>query len=149
SVTPAKSVGQGERWSGSPGFPLVRNDDSISNDHALWPRGFRRQRHQDRLDIAAGLQPEAGAAVVQQVELDIAPAPDQLMATLFRRPRPVHPLPNDGGIDLEKRLADTAAERKIALPVAAVEIIEKDAAGAARLVAMWQEEILVAPFLEP
>ena len=56
---------------------------------------------------------------------------------------------HDRRIDREERLADLAGEGEIALPVAAVEIIEEDAADAARLVAMRQEEILVAPFLEP
>jgi hypothetical protein len=52
----------------------------------LWPSGERRQRHQDRLDIAAGLEPELGAAVVEQVEFDIAAAADELMAPLFVGP---------------------------------------------------------------
>jgi hypothetical protein len=46
----------------------------------------RRPRHQDRLDIAAGLQTERRAAVVEQVELDIAAATNELMAPLLGRP---------------------------------------------------------------
>src|SRR5689334_21628820 len=46
------------------------------------PFHLRRQRRQDGLHIAAGLQPECGAAVVEQVELDIAPAPDQLLVAI-------------------------------------------------------------------
>ena len=53
----------------------------------LWPGRLRGQRHQDRLDIAAGLEAEQGAAVVEQVELDIAAAADQLVAALLVGPR--------------------------------------------------------------
>jgi hypothetical protein len=45
-----------------------------SNRRHLWPSHFGRQRHEDRLDIAAGLEAEEGAAVVEQVEFDIAAA---------------------------------------------------------------------------
>src|SRR6185503_2717886 len=43
---------------------------------------------------------------------------------------------------------DRANKGEIARPVAAVEIVEKDPAGAARFAAMRQIEILVAPRLE-
>src|SRR5262249_22844869 len=46
------------------------------------PRGVRRHRHQDRLGAAARLQAEERAAVVHQVELDIAPAAVELEAPL-------------------------------------------------------------------
>jgi hypothetical protein len=46
----------------------------------------RRPRHQDRFDIAAGLQTERRGAVVEQVELDIAAATNELMAQLLGRP---------------------------------------------------------------
>ena len=114
----------------------------------LRPSGCGRQRHQDRLDIAAGLQPEPGTAVVKQVEFDIAAAAHELMAALLVGPGQPHARPHDRRIDLEKRLADGANKGEVALPIAAVEIIEKDAAGAARLVAVRQKEILVAPGLE-
>jgi hypothetical protein len=39
-----------------------------SVDLGLGPGRERRQRRQDRLDIAAGVEPELGAAVVEQVE---------------------------------------------------------------------------------
>src|SRR6266481_5683862 len=50
------------------------------------PRRFGRQRHQDRLDVAAGLQTEHRPAVVKQVELDVAAAADELMAPLVGGP---------------------------------------------------------------
>jgi hypothetical protein len=46
------------------------------------PAGQRRHRHQDRLDVPARLQPEQGPAVVDEVELDVAAAPQRLPAAL-------------------------------------------------------------------
>src|SRR5262245_39594308 len=112
------------------------------------PPHFRRQRHQDGLDIAAGHQPELGAAVVEEVELNIASAPRQLVVAFLRRPALVHVPAHQLGIDLQKRLADIAGEGEVALEVSAVEIVEKNAAHAARLAAVRQVEILVAPFFE-
>ena len=51
-------------------------------------------------------------------------------------------------IDVEEGLADVAREGEVAREVAAVEIVVEDAADAARLAAVRQEEIVVAPFLE-
>src|SRR3546814_5331372 len=51
-------------------------------DRRLRPGGFRRQAHEDRLDVAAGLQAEPGAAVVEQVELGVAAEAEELVAAL-------------------------------------------------------------------
>ena len=115
----------------------------------LRPRRLGRQRHQDRLYIAAGLQPKAGTPIIEQVEFDIAAAAHKLMAALFVGPRQPHARPHDRRISTEERFADPADKGKIALPVTAVEIIEKDPAGAARFVAMLKEKIFVAPLFEP
>src|ERR1700759_4335503 len=56
----------------------------------LGPARFRWQRHQDRLNVAAGHQAEPGAAIVQQVELGVAAAPHQLVLTLGVGPWLVH-----------------------------------------------------------
>src|SRR6202035_1300897 len=98
---------------------------------------------------------EPCAAVVEQVELDIAAAANELMAALLVAPGLGHPRPHDPRIGRAECLADPADEGEIALPSiglgaglgATIEIVEEDAAGAARLVAVRQEEILVAPFL--
>jgi len=42
----------------------------------LRPFRFRRQAHEDRLDVAAGLKAEQGAAIVDQIEFRIAAASD-------------------------------------------------------------------------
>src|SRR3569833_1355168 len=106
---------------------------SLSHPTKSPPPRQRRQGHQDRLDIAAGLQPEDRAAVIEQVELDIAAAPFQLVGAVLLGPRLVHMLPHDRLIGLEKTLADIACEGEVGLPVAGGQIVVKDAADAARL----------------
>jgi hypothetical protein len=57
--------------------------------NASWdsrPLHHRRHRRQDRVDVAAGLQAEDRAAVVEQVELDIAAAPHQLLVAVGSPP---------------------------------------------------------------
>src|SRR5438132_7771160 len=112
------------------------------------PGRFGGERHQDRLDIAAGLQTECGAAVVEQVELDVAAAADELMTALFGRPGEPHPGPHDGRENGEDGVSDRSEEGEVALPVAAIEIVEEDPAGAARLAPVRQKEVFVAPLLE-
>src|SRR5262245_28147270 len=90
------------------------------------PAHQRRHRGEDRLDIAAGLQAENGAAVVEQVELDIAAAPHELLFAVGLRPGRCDVAPDDRGIDAEKGAPDLLGEVEIGLPVAAVEIVEED-----------------------
>src|SRR5690606_20549024 len=47
-------------------------------DAALRPFDLWRQARKDRVDVAAGLEAEDGATVVQEVEFDIASATDEL-----------------------------------------------------------------------
>src|ERR1700704_2686028 len=64
-----------------------------SNVGPLRPLHLGRHRRQNGIDIAAGLEAEDGAAVVQQVEFHIASAPDQLFLAVFRAPRRVEIAP--------------------------------------------------------
>src|SRR6202047_5645307 len=48
----------------------------------LRPFHLRRHRRQDRIDIATGLEAECGAAVVEQVEFDVATAAHQLLLAI-------------------------------------------------------------------
>src|SRR5580704_8771050 len=91
----------------------------------LRPCRFGGERHEDRLDIAAGLEAEQRAAVVEQVELDIAAAPDELVAALLLGPRLQHVTADQSRVDPEKGLADGAGEGEIALPIA-VEVVVED-----------------------
>src|SRR5271167_3537046 len=119
-----------------------------SDSTALRPCRLGGQRHQDRLDIAAGLQAEYRPAVVKQIELDVATTADELMAPLLGRPGKPHPLPHDGRINRQEGFADRAKKGKVAFPIAAVEVVKKNPAGAARLAPVLQEEVFVAPRLE-
>src|SRR5690349_5393154 len=112
-----------------------------------WPLYLWWHRREDRIDIAAGLQSEDGAAVVEQVELDIAAAPDQLLLAVGFRPGAGEIAPDDIGIDLQEGAADILREGEVGVPVAAVVPVVEDAADAARLFAVRQIEILVAPLL--
>ena len=55
---------------------------------------------------------------------------------------------DEGGVDVEEGFADILCEGEVGFPVAAVVVVIKDAAGAARFFAVGQVEIFVAPFFE-
>src|SRR3546814_634779 len=59
-----------------------------------------------------------------------------------------HVAAHQGGIDLQEGAADVLSEGEVALPVAAVEVVVENAADAACLAAVGNEEVLVAPLLE-
>src|SRR5579885_388783 len=117
--------------------PALRNGNKPS---CLRPLHHRRHRRQDRVDIAAGLEAESGAAVVEQVELDIAAAAHQLLLALGFAPGLGEIAPHQPGIDLQKGAADLLGEGEGRLPVG-LEIIVEDAADAAHLVAVLEEEV--------
>src|SRR5436190_15697835 len=97
------------------------------------PHGDRGQRHEDGLDIPAGLEAEDRAAVIEQVELDIAASPDELMAALVLGPSAVLALDHHGRVGGKESAADILGKGKVLLPVAAVQVIVEDAADPARL----------------
>src|SRR3546814_11477942 len=59
-----------------------------------------------------------------------------------------HVAAHQGGIDLQEGAADVLSEGEVALPVAAVEVVVENAADAACLAAVGNEEVLVAALLE-
>src|SRR5689334_23534204 len=77
------------------------------------PFRMRRHRRQDRVDIAAGLQAENRAAVVEQIELDIAAAPDQLLLAIVGGPCRRKIAPDQFGIDLQERATDILGEGEV------------------------------------
>ena len=108
---------------------------------------FIGQRHEDSLGAPARLQAEEGAAVVDQIELDVATAPVQLKSTLL------------GAIGL--RVA-TLEQRQIGVPIGVadglqksettgepegIEVIEENTTDTARLLPMRQIEITIAGLL--
>src|SRR5690606_2483456 len=112
------------------------------------PARERRHRAQDRLGASAGLQAEQRAAVVDQVELDVAPAAPGLEVALALAVRFVAVAFDDRRIRVEEGIPDRARERERPLEARLVQVVEEDAADAARLVAVLQEEVVVAPLLE-
>ena len=66
---------------------------------------------EDRIDVdvAAGLQPENRAAVVEQVELDVAAAADELLLAVGLGPRRREIAAHELGIDVEEGAADVLA----------------------------------------
>src|SRR5262245_18471266 len=109
---------------------------------------MRRQRHEDGLGSATRLQPEERAAVVDQVELDIAPAAVELEASLPLPKRHGPALFQDGKIGRQEGVADRAREAEGKIEVALSEVVEEDAADAARLIAVLEVKVAVAPRLE-
>src|SRR6185436_17334936 len=111
------------------------------------PARERRQRHQDRFGAAAGLQAERSAAVVDEIEFDITPATVQLEVALALAERRRAPARDDRQICRQKMIADAALIGEAALEAPLVQIVEEQAADAARLVAVLEKEIPVAPLL--
>src|SRR5690606_5882016 len=116
------------------------------------PLHLGRQAHQDGVDIAAGLEAEQGAAVVDQVELGVTTAPDELLLLLLGGPFLARPLADDLGEHVEERLADVPGESEMALPlglVRAFHVVVEDPADPPRDAAVRDEEVLVGPLAEP
>src|SRR5262249_41192046 len=112
----------------------------------------RRQRGEDRVDVAAGLEAEHCAAVVEQVELDVTAAADELLLALGLVPGLREIGPNDLWVDLQECPADILGEgesrRPAALALRRRQPVVEDATDATHLTTMRQIEILVAPLLE-
>ena len=138
-VRPASRAAAGSR----PGAPRRCRSSGVI---AVFPAHQRRQAHQDRFAAAAALQAEQRAAVADQVEFDVASAPVQLeLAFAFAIGRVLAAL-DDRQVGIEEAVADRAQVSEIALEIA-VQVVEEQPADAARLVAVLEEEVLVAPAL--
>src|ERR1700722_7045058 len=102
------------------------------------PLHFGRHRRQDRIAFHPGLEPGEGAAVVEQGEFDVAAAADQLLLAVLSGPWRAEIAPDQFGIDLCEGAADALRKGEVGVPVAGVEPVVKDAADAARFLAMRQ-----------
>src|SRR5207244_1854216 len=107
-----------------------------------------RHRHQHRLDAPLGLEAEQRAAVVDQVELDVAPAPQALPVALVGPPGLVAVALGNRDPGLREHPADIADQSEQALEVGPL-IVEEHTADTARLLAMAKEEVGIAVLLEP
>src|SRR5713226_2142445 len=91
------------------------------------PFHFRRHRRQDGLHIAAGFQPEDGAAIVEQIEFDVTSAPDQLLLAVISAPWCAKIAPDKFEINSKECASDILGEGKVGVPVAAVVPVVKNA----------------------
>src|SRR5690606_31407465 len=112
------------------------------------PPRARRQAHEDALRTPFGLDAELRAPVEEQVELDVTATPDLLEKLLAFAVSLVTPALDDGHVRLQKSPAGIAHEEERAFGIVA-QIVVEDAADAARLLPVRQEEVRVALLLEP
>ena len=85
---------------------------------------------------------------MEEVELDVAPPPEELPAPVGIRVGLVAAALDDGDVRLEDRARGILPEGEEPLGVAA-QLVEEDPADTSRFPAMRQIEVLVAPLLEP
>src|SRR5690606_6012829 len=101
---------------------------------------------QDRFAAAARLQAEMGPAVPDQVELDVAAAAVELELALALAVGRVPAALDDRQPGVEEAVAHRAGVGEVAFEVVGQVVVEQ-AADAARLAAVLQHEVLVAPGL--
>ena len=112
------------------------------------PSHQRRKTHQNGFGSATRFKTENRAAIVEEIELDIAAAAIKLILTLLLADT-AHScvVVAMGTYASRKCVADLLNELEILVPVA-FKVIEKKAADAAHFSAMFQREVFVAPLLE-
>lgn len=112
------------------------------------PAHERRKAHENRFGAAAGLQAEERAAIPDEVEFDVTTAAVELkLALAIGVGRGFAPF-DDWQISGKKRIAHGAEEGERMVEAELVEIVEEQSADAARFVAVFQEKVVVAVFLE-
>jgi len=117
--------------------------------HVL-PSSSQRQAHEDGLDPGVlGVKAELGAAIMDEIELDISAATELLPALLLRGERHVFSLLDDGQVCRNERAETVGNERQQLLGILLVEVVEKYPTNTASLVTMGVEKILIAPFFKP
>mmetsp|Transcript_10171 Transcript_10171/g.25352 ORF Transcript_10171/g.25352 Transcript_10171/m.25352 type:complete len:426 (+) Transcript_10171:600-1877(+) len=108
------------------------------------PAGGQGHGHEDGLHTAAGLQAEDGAAVIDQVVLHVPPAADLLPLLLSGGEGVVLVLGHNGAVRGRHGGGAVAGEGQDLLLALVVEALVEDAAHAAHLAAVLDEEVLVA-----
>src|SRR6266571_3215532 len=107
-----------------------------------------RERHQYRLRAASGLQSEERPAVVDEVELDVAAAAVGLEVPLALAVGKAPPPLENRKVSRQKMLADAAREIETEVEPFLVQVVEENPADTARLAAVLEVEVFVAPALE-
>src|SRR5262245_24518229 len=98
------------------GFPVVA------------PGHSGRQRHEYRFRAAARLQSEQGAAIIDEIEFDIAAAPVGLEVPLALAVGDAPAALHDGQVRRQKMIAHALQQPEAALEAAVVEVVEEYAA---------------------
>src|SRR5207245_2319531 len=93
-----------------------------------------------------GLQAEDGSPVVDQVELDVAAAPVELERTFGVAVRLASPLLDDGEVGVRQRRGKILDEGEDTR--ASGDLVEEHASYAAALLAVLDQEVVVAPLFE-
>src|SRR5216117_4564443 len=106
----------------------------------ITPLHERGQRHQYRLSAAGRLQAEQRAAIIDEIELDIAAAAIGLEVSLTFAVRKISPALDDGKIGREKMVADAAREAYTSVEAAVVQIVEENPSDAAWFAAVLEIE---------
>ena len=117
----------------------------------IHPPRRQRQTHQNTLDARAGrIQAETGAAIVHEIELDVATAAELLPLLLALGEGHEHALAHDGQIGGQegRQAVLHEGEELFLVFFGFVEVVEEDAADAAGFVAVLDVEIVVAPLFE-
>src|ERR1700694_812596 len=79
------------------------------------PPDERRQRHENRLGASVRLQPEQRAAVIDQVELDVASSAVRLEIALALSVRQILAPQQNGFVGVEKTIAHAARQGEAVL----------------------------------
>src|ERR1700687_1169181 len=112
---------------------------------AYLPAHHRRQRHQDRVGAAAGLQAKDRAAVVEQVELDVTAAPVELELTFAIAEGVAAAALDDRQVRGQESISPPAEELETAREAPLRQVVEEEAADAAGLPAVPQVGAGVGP----
>src|SRR5437588_10891959 len=91
------------------------------------PAHYRGQGHEDGFGAAAGFKAEDGAAVIEEVEFDVAAAAELLEGPLGVRVGEVLAAADDGEISVQKSVAGVLDEGEQGREIA-LQVVEKDAA---------------------
>src|SRR5882672_1206765 len=107
-----------------------------------------RQRHEYRLRPPARLQPEQRAAIIDEIEFDVATAAVRLKIPLALPIGEVPAALQHRQVCRQEVIPHAAHQSEARIEAAVVQVVEKDAADAARLAAVLEKEVFVAPALE-
>ena len=141
-----------EQWWVAEGFPNIeavergeKRVEGLPTHSAKRPKAawsLKCSRHCRRFSA------RTWAAIIKKIELDIAAAPLHLFVAHRLIIRHADAPSGDFGINIDKGAPYILREGEICIPITAVEMVEKNAACAARFIAVRQKEVIIAFFFE-